>query len=120
MNQKKDLFKLKIFVLTGFMLLAITIALSSHVVSAEDTSPELIAQGRELFNSTKGLGNKFACILCHKKDKAIKHAEVVKLGDKLPDMINKYLVEKSKGKVLAKDSQEMKALAAYIVNEHSV
>lgn len=121
MNQKKDFFKTKVFVLTGFILLAIGIALSSNLVSAENNaSPELIAEGRELFNTTKSLGNKFACILCHRKDKAIRRAEVAKLGDRLPDVINKYLVEKSKGKPLAKDSQEMKALTAYIVNEHSV
>ena len=120
MNQKKDLFKIKAFFSAGFVLLVVSVILSSHFASAEDASPELITQGRELFNSTKGLGNKFACILCHKKDKAIKHAEVVKLGDKLPDMINKYLVEKSKGKALDKNSEEMKALVAYIVHEHSV
>ena len=119
MNQKKDLFKIKIFFSIGFALLVVAVVLGSHFASAEDVSPELITQGRELFNTTK-LGNKFACILCHKKDKAIKRAEVVRLGDKLPDMINKYVVEKSKGKPLAKDSQEMKALVAYIVNEHSI
>ncbi len=86
---------------------------------AEKPSAELIAQGRELFNHKEGLKVKFACILCHQQEKAVKKSSAEKLGDKLPVVINKYITGKSKGKALAADSQEMKALAAYILYEHS-
>ena len=85
-----------------------------------DVSPELIAKGRDLFNNKGGgLNNKFACILCHKADKAIEKTKVEKAGDNLPSIINKYLTEKSKGPALAPESEEMKALMAYIRYEHS-
>ena len=84
-----------------------------------DVTPELIAQGKELFNHKEGLKVKFACILCHKQDKAIKKSDLQKAGDKLPAVINKYLTEKAKGPALAPDSDEMKALMAYIRYEHS-
>ena len=82
-------------------------------------SPELIAKGKELFTVKTGLGTKLACILCHQGDKAIPRAKVEQLGDALPDEINKYIVEKAKGTALPKDSEQMKALAAYILHEHS-
>ena len=84
-----------------------------------DATPELIAQGKQLFNHKEGLKVKFACILCHQKEKAIKKSSIEKLGDKLPVVINKHLTEKSKGNALPADSQEMKALMAYIRYEHS-
>ena len=85
-----------------------------------DVSPELIAKGRDLFNNKGGgLNNKFACILCHKGDKAIEKTKVEKAGENLPAIINKYLTEKSKGPALAPQSEEMKALMAYIRYEHS-
>ncbi len=84
-----------------------------------DVTPEMIAKGRELFNATAGLGTKYACILCHKKEKVIKKAKIEKAGDQLPAVINKYITTKSKGKALAVDSAEMKALIAYIRYEHS-
>ena len=86
---------------------------------AEEKDVELIAYGRDLFNNKGVNGSKFACILCHKGEKVIKKSAIAKLGDKLPDYINKQLIEKAKGKPLAKDSREMKALEAYIVHEHS-
>lgn len=95
----------------------------THAASPQDddASQALIAKGRELFNAKEGLGVKFACILCHKNDKAIKRVEIEKLGSGLPDMINQQIVKKAKGTVqLAKDSEEMKALVAYIKNEHSI
>ena len=84
-----------------------------------DVTPELIAHGKELFNQKEGLKVKFACILCHKQDKAIKKSDLQKAGDKLPAVINKYITTKAKGPVLAPDSEEMKALIAYIRYEHS-
>ena len=84
-----------------------------------DVTPELIAKGRELFNAKEGLKIKYACILCHKQDKAIKKSDLQKAGDKLPAVINKYITEKAKGPALAADSEEMKALMAYIRYEHS-
>src|SRR5689334_20457516 len=87
--------------------------------AGEAPSADVIARGRELFNKKEGLNTKFACILCHQKDKAIKKVDVEKAGDKLPAVINKYLVEKAKGKALAPDSPDMQALAAYIRYEHS-
>ena len=115
MNQKE---------IVGFVFLSFVLAVAVNLFAAnsspqEKPSPELLAQGRELFNTKERLGVKFACILCHQKEKTIKKSEVQKAGDNLPDVINKYLVEKAKGKALDKDSEEMKALAAYIAYEHS-
>ncbi len=84
-----------------------------------DVTPELMDKGRELFNHKEGLKVKFECILCHKQDKAIKKSDLQKAGDKLPAVINKYITEKAKGPALAADSEEMKALMAYIRYEHS-
>ncbi len=104
-------------------IILIAFSLSVAVASfawAEDPSPGLIAKGRDLFTQKEGLGVKFACILCHKNDKAVKKSELVKAGDKLPAVINKYLVEKAKGSApLAEDSENMKALMAYIQYEHA-
>ena len=116
---KRSGWKLALLAVTGVTL----VFLVSRTSNALDTrpTPELLKQGKGLFYQTKDkLGAKFNCILCHQKEKAIKHVEAVKLGDKLPDVINAHLVEKSKGKPLAKDSQEMKALTVYILNEHSI
>ncbi len=85
----------------------------------EKPSAEIIAKGKELFNAKEGLKVKFACILCHKGEKAIKASSVEKAGDKLPNVINKYITQKSKGQALAADSAEMQALMAYIRYEHS-
>ena len=85
-----------------------------------DVTPELIAKGRDLFNNKGGrLNNKFACILCHKAEKAIEKTKVKKAGENLPAIINEHLTEKSKGTALAPESEEMKALMAYIRYEHS-
>lgn len=87
----------------------------------EPPSSELLAYGRELFNTKEKLGVKFACILCHKQEKAIKKLNVQKLGDKLPEVINVHILQKAKGaKALDPASQEMRALVAYITHEHSV
>ncbi len=102
-----------------FLILPAFFLLGSLSLAEEKPSPELIAYGEELF-TTKKLGAKFECMLCHKGEKAISHSKVVSLGDKLPDVINDHIVKKSKGKAIAKDSQEMKALAAYITHKHSV
>lgn len=103
-------------ILFAVLTIALIVFAGAH---AQEASPELIARGRELFNKKEGLSVKYACILCHQKDKVIRRSKLQPLGDKLPDVINKYIVEKSKGKPLAKDSQEMKALEAYILHEHS-
>ena len=84
-----------------------------------DGDGALVARGRELFNNKQGLGVKYACILCHQKDKAIKKKKALDAGPKLPELINQYIVNKAKGKPLAKDSPDMQALAAYILQEHS-
>ena len=95
-------------------------AAAQSEAGAKATEEEL-KLGRDLFNKKEGLGVKFACILCHQKDKAIKKDKVIQLGDKLPDVINMHILEKSKGtKPLDKNSKEMKALVAYIVHEHSI
>ena len=85
----------------------------------DDPSPELIAKGKELFTNKAGLDTKIACILCHQGDKAIPRAKVQALGGALPDTINKFIVEKAKGTAIPKDSEQMKALEAYILNEES-
>ncbi len=96
------------------------IILGGANLKAEDPSADLIQEGKKLFTTKELLGAKYPCILCHKGEKAIKKSKIAGLGDKLPDVINKYLVQKAKGKALPKDSREMKALVAYIVHEHSV
>ena len=88
--------------------------------SGDAPSAELVERGKNLFTTSGALGGKFACILCHSGAKAIPRTKVAALGDRLPDVINRYILEKSKGKPIAKDSEEMKALAAYILHEHSV
>ena len=93
--------------------------LRAESIPAGKPSPELIAEGRELFNSNKGLGVKYACILCHKQDKAIKKSSLEKLGDKLPVIINKHITEKAKGPAIPADGEQMQALMAYIRYEHS-
>jgi cytochrome c len=87
---------------------------------AASQSADSIALGKKLFNEKGTCGNKYACIMCHKEDKAIKKSELAKLGDTLPDVINKYQVEKAKGQTIPPNSPEMKALIDYINNEHSV
>lgn len=91
---------------------------ASAEAPADKAPAELIAKGRDLFNNKEGLQVKYACILCHKQNKAVKASAVQKAGDKFPSVINKYIVKKSKGKPLAEDSEEMKALMAYIRHEH--
>jgi cytochrome c len=97
------------------------LAAQAGTAAAQDDAPapEVLARGRELFNKKEGLGAKYACILCHQRDKTLERAKVEKLGDQLPAVINKYLVEKSKGKPLPPESDDMKALIAYIKHEHS-
>ena len=107
------------FIKRVLLALFLSITSASGLWAAEAVSPELVAKGRDLFNKKEGLKVKFACILCHQKDKAIKQSELAKAGDKLPAVINKYLTTKSKGVPLAEDSEEMKALMAYIRTEHA-
>ncbi|MBI3307074.1 MAG: hypothetical protein HYZ84_04645 [Candidatus Omnitrophica bacterium] len=109
---KISLFGLFLFVVFGFFLWA-------ENPPAGKPSAELITQGRGLFNQKEGLKVKFACILCHKQEKAIAKSELKKIGDNLPAIINQYITEKSKGQAISEDSQEMKALMAYIRYEHS-
>ena len=105
--------------LSGWGIFTITGAAQS--ASEEKPSPELIARGEELFTKKELLGVKYACIMCHKQEKAIQRSKVELAGEKLPDVINKYLMEKAKGKQpLAKDSDEMKALVAFIKYKHSI
>ena len=92
---------------------------AANQIVPPDVTPELISKGRELFNHKEGLKVKFACILCHQQEKAIKKVNVEKLGDKLPVIINKHIIEKSKGQAVPADSPDMKALMAYIRYEHS-
>ena len=110
---------LKISLFSLFLSAVLGLFLWAENVPADKPSPELMAQGRELFNQKEGLKTKFACIMCHRQEKAIKKTEVEKAGDKLPVIINKYITGKAKGTALAVDSQEMKALMAYIRYEHS-
>ena len=98
------------FVMLGMLFFCIHVIPMSF--AAEDEA--LVAKGKELFESKEGLGTKITCILCHKGGKAISTEKVQQLGDTLPDVINKYVVEKAKGTELAKDSEEMKALVAYL------
>lgn len=100
-------------------LLALFCLTSTAYADAAAPSPELIAKGRDLFNKKEGLGVKFACILCHAKDKAIKQSDIAKAGDKLPAVINKYVTQKSKGPALDPASENMQALMAYIKHEHA-
>ena len=93
--------------------------LKANEILPSDVTPEMVAKGKELFNAKEGLKVKFACILCHKQDKAIKKADVQKVGDDLPAVINKYITTKAKGPALVADSEEMKALMAYVRYEHS-
>lgn len=110
---------LKVVLFGLFLSVAFGVFLWAENAPAGKPSPELIAQGRELFNKKDGLKVKFACILCHQKEKVIKKSSLEKIGDKLPVIINKHLTEKSKGPAIAADSNEMKALMAYIRYEHS-
>ena len=115
--------KVPLSVLLLFYLIAATLAFLPWKGSeaGEPSSPELLALGRELFNTKEKLGVKFACILCHKQEKAIKKSSVEKLGDKLPEVINLHILQKAKGtKALDPASKEMQALVAYITHEHSV
>jgi len=106
----------RFLILAAFVLLS-AIAQNSLMFAADE---DLLTQGETLFNTKEGLGVKIACITCHKADKAITKGQVAGLGDQLPDSINKYITEKSKGTALDKNSQEMKALETYIRDKHSV
>ena len=110
---------LKMYLFSVFLFAAFGFFLWAEITPAEKPSAELITQGRELFNRKEGLNIKFACILCHQQEKVIKKSSLDKLGDKLPLIINKHITEKSKGRAIPADSQEMKALMAYIRYEHS-
>lgn len=104
-------------ILLGLLMLIFLSA--PHSLAQEKPSAELLQKGKELFNK-KLPGAKVACISCHRGAKVIKKSEISKLSaDQLPDVINKYVVKKSKGKPIAKDSDDMKALAAFIVHEHA-
>jgi len=105
--------------LFSFLILPLFLLLGSLSLAEEKPPPDLIAYGEELF-TTKKLGVKYECLLCHKGEKAIPRTKVTALGDKLPDVINDHILKKSKGKPIAKDSQEMKALAVYITHKHSI
>ncbi|OGX05205.1 MAG: hypothetical protein A3G87_06740 [Omnitrophica bacterium RIFCSPLOWO2_12_FULL_50_11] len=74
----------------------------------------MVAKGKELFDNKEGLNVKVACILCHKGSKALDPARISELGEGLPDVINSYIEKKAKGSALAKDSEQMKALEAYL------
>ena len=113
--------KLKLVLFATLAFIFVTAEISTVSAIEEKPSPELLKLGNELFNTKEKLGVKFACILCHKQEKAIKKTSLAKLGDKLPEVINLHILEKAKGaKPLALDSEEMKALEAYIRYEHSV
>lgn len=111
--------KVKLFLFGALLTAGFGIYSWAEGVPAEKPSAEIIAKGRELFNAKEGLKVKFACILCHKGEKAVKASSVQKAGDKLPAVINKYITKKSKGAAIAADSAEMQALMAYIRYEHS-
>ncbi len=108
-------------ILSVIAFILFTAAVSSPLSYAADApSADLVAKGKDLFTSKKGLAVKFECILCHKQPgKEIKKAHIAKLGDKFPSTINKYITTKSKGKAIAENSEEMKALMAYIQQEHA-
>ena len=101
----------------SFLSLNVLLHAADNVPS--EVTPELIAQGKQLFNHKEGLKVKFACILCHQQENAIKKSSVGKLGNNLPAIINKHIVEKAKGLAIPADSPEMKALMTYIRYEHS-
>ncbi len=92
----------------------------SGAQEAPAADPALLDRGRALFNAKEGLGTKFACILCHKQEKAIKRSVVEKLNDAdLAKVINQQLLKKAKGpKPIAADGPDMQALIAYIRQEH--
>lgn len=96
-----------------------SLLLAAEDAAQEKPSPELIREGEALFNQKESFQSKFACILCHKGEKAIKRDKVLKRGGSLAEVINKQIVVKSKGKPVAAGSHEMKALIAYIIHEHS-
>ena len=93
-------------------VLVLCFSISVPLMAADDGL--LVARGEELFQSKEGLNVKIACILCHKGAKALDPAKINALGDDLPNVINKYLVEKAKGTAIAADSEEMRALVAYL------
>ena len=124
MNSKTNILKTKAFVLVASLILLTFVAIEFHLSSVafaveKNASPELIARGKELFNNKESLGTKYACILCHQKEKTLKRSKILQAGEGLPDLINKSLTEKAKGKSLDRNSEEMKALVAYITYEHS-
>ena len=119
---KWKMYKTHVFFAASCVVLLLWFGLVSKSVQSspeEKPSPELIAKGKKLFNSKEGLGTKYACILCHQKEKTLKRSKILQAGDGLPDLINKSLTEKAKGKPLDRNSEEMKALVAYITYEHS-
>ena len=93
--------------------------LSGTAAGEDAPAPEVMARGRDLFNKKEAIKAKYACILCHQKDKTLERAKILKLGDQLPAVINKYLTKKSKGAPFPADSEDMKAIIAYIKYEHS-
>lgn len=115
--------KIKSFLLASVFLTLCLLPFQSVPCDAQEaqtTDPALLTRGRELFHAKEGLGTKFACILCHKQEKAIKRSVVEKLSDAdLAKVINQQLLKKAKGpKPIAADGPEMQALIAYIRQEH--
>lgn len=108
--------------LFSFAAVGLLVWVMNLPASAEDQpSPELLKFGKELFITKEKLGVKYACILCHQREKAIKKSALLKVGGKLPEVINLHILEKAKGsQPLAVESSEMKALMAYIRHEHSI
>lgn len=100
---------------TLMMVLGVLSLCCAQISFAEDEA--LKARGKELFTAKEGLNTKIACAMCHQGSKALDPAKVKALGDAIPDTINKYIVEKGKGTALPKDSEDMKALAAYITSD---
>ncbi len=115
----KKTFLLSMFGISFFVFILGNFQSSAKDALPADVTPELMAQGKQLFNSKDGLHVKYACILCHQQEKAINKSTLEKIGGKLPVIINKHITEKAKGQAVSEDSQEMKALMAYIRYEHS-
>ena len=97
-----------------YAVIVLFFSLCMTSISFAEEDPALVAKGKELFENKAGLNTKLDCILCHRGSKALDSARIAKLGDTLPDVINKYIVENAKGAAIARDSEEMKALVAYL------
>lgn len=96
--------------------LAMLVLVFSAAFAASD-----VERGKKLFNDATAFGGRKACSACHPNGRGLERAGSKKrfgiMGgtqDSLEEAVNLCIVNASRGKAIAEDSEEMKNIVAYI------